>query len=181
MAAQGIDAVGEVGPGRLVQVLESRRQAVGPVFLRHAPQGPERVLQPFGQRHIALTPQHDMGVLEAGIGQPEVIQPMIKRLAGNGHAQFAHGSEIRQAHPARLVGLAKDHLLLGAMLGPPGAYPPLQRASDTRAEIGVAAQEFLENRNRPQPRRRLQQRNHLGLENVAQRIRAASVPRGLLL
>jgi hypothetical protein len=48
-------------------------------------------------------------------------------------------------------------------------------------EIGVAAQEFLEDRDRPDTRRRLQQRNHLRLENLAERVRAASVPQGLLL
>lgn len=148
---------------------------------RHTAERPERILQPLGQGHVALAAQHHMRMLETGIGQTEVIEPVIQRLTGDRHAELAHVGEIRQAHPARLVGLAEDDLLLGAMLGPPGPDPPLQSASDARAEIRVAAQEFIENRDRSQPRRRLQQLYHLGLENVAERIRPASAPWGLLV
>jgi len=44
-------------------------------------------------------------------------------LTGHGHAQFAHGGEIRQAHLARRADLPENDFLFGAMLGVPGAYP----------------------------------------------------------
>ena len=50
---------------------------------RHAAQRPQRVLQALGQRHEALAAEHDMGVLEAGEGEAEVIEPMIERNAGD--------------------------------------------------------------------------------------------------
>ena len=56
-----------------------------------------------------------MGMLEARVGQPEVIEPVIERLAGDGDAQVGHVGEIRQPHPARLMDLAEDHLLVRAV------------------------------------------------------------------
>jgi len=35
---------------------------------------PQRILQPLGQSHEALTTEHDMGVLPAREGQAEVIE-----------------------------------------------------------------------------------------------------------
>ena len=34
--------------------------------------------------------QYDMGMLETGIGQPEVIQPVIQRRSSHGHPELAH-------------------------------------------------------------------------------------------
>ena len=54
---------------------------------RRPAERPQGILQPFGQGDEALAAEHDMGVLEAGIGQPEVIEPMIERLAGDRDTQ----------------------------------------------------------------------------------------------
>jgi hypothetical protein len=147
MPAQGIDAIGEVCLGGPGEVLESGRQAVGPVFLWHPAQGPQRVLDPFGQGHVALAAEDDMRVLEAGVGQPEMIEPVIEGLAGDGHTELAHVGEIRQAHLARNVHLPEHHLPLGAMLGAPRPYPPLQGAPRAGRQIGMAALEFLPDRH----------------------------------
>ena len=48
-----------------------------------ATQRPERVLQALSQGDEALAAEHDMGVLEAGIGEPEMVEPVIERLAGD--------------------------------------------------------------------------------------------------
>ena len=170
MSAQRVNAVGEVGLSRLLQILERSREAVGPVILRNAAKRPEGILQPFGQRHIALATEHNMGMLEAGIGQPKVIQSVIQRLCGDRHAKLTHVGEVRQPHLARHVDLPKDNFLFGAVFGPPRAYPPLQRAPNARAQIGVSAQEFFEDGDRPQTGGGLKQRNHLGVEDIRQRV-----------
>ena len=95
----------------------------------------KRVLQALGQGDEALAAEHDMGVLEAGEGQAEVIEPVIERRAGDGDAEIAHVGEVRQPEPTGLMGLAEDHLLLRAMQRPPGADAALQRAADAGAEL----------------------------------------------
>jgi hypothetical protein len=37
------------------------------------PERPQRILQTLGQRNKALTAEHDMGMLEAREGEPEVV------------------------------------------------------------------------------------------------------------
>jgi hypothetical protein len=54
MGAQLLIAPGEVFLCIPVEVAERRRQAVAAVLFRHAAQRPQRVLQPFGERHEAL-------------------------------------------------------------------------------------------------------------------------------
>ena len=49
------------------------------MLARRAAERPEGVLQPFGERDIALAAEHHMGMLEARIGEPEVIEPVIER------------------------------------------------------------------------------------------------------
>jgi hypothetical protein len=118
-------------------------------------------------------------MLEARVGQPEVVQPVVERLAGDG--ELAHVGEVRQAEPPRLVQLAEEHLLLRAVQRPPGADPALQGAADGAAELRVSAQHLLENRDRPQARRALQKRHDLAFPDPGQRVRPAPSPwRGLL-
>ncbi len=149
---QGIEAVGKIVLSRLVQVLEGRRQAVGAVVVRSATKRPEGILQSLGRCHIALATQNHMGVLESAVGKTEVIQAMIQRLTGDGHTQFAHGGEIRKAHPARLMVLPENHLLPGTVLSVPGPYPPFRSAADTGPRLGVTTKEFLVNGDRADPR-----------------------------
>ena len=102
-------------------------------------------------------------------------------LARDGHPQFAHGGEIRQAHFAWLMGLPKDHFLLRAMFGVPSPYAPFQGTPDARAELGMEAQNLLVNGNRPDARRGLQYRHHHRVKDVGQWIRPAPPARLLLL
>ena len=60
-----------------------------------------------------------MGVLETREGQTEVIGAAIEDLAGDGHAEIGHLSEVRQAHPARRMLLTKDDLPIRAVHRPP--------------------------------------------------------------
>ena len=56
---------------------------------RRAAERPQGVLQALGQRHEALAAEHDMGMLPAGEGQAEVIEPVIERRAGDADAEIA--------------------------------------------------------------------------------------------
>src|SRR6478735_7847515 len=103
MAAELIVAARQVCAGLGVEIAEGRRKAVGTVLARYATERPQGVLQPFRQGHETLPAEHDMGVFEAGIGQPEVIEPVIQRGASDRNAGIAHVSEIRKAHPAGLM------------------------------------------------------------------------------
>ena len=53
-----------------------------------------------------------MGMLEPRIDQPEVVKPMFEPHAGDGDAEVGHVGKIRHAHPAGLMDLAEDHLLI---------------------------------------------------------------------
>lgn len=44
---------------------------------------PQGVLDVFRQGDETLATEHDMGMLEGGIGEPEMIEPMIERLASD--------------------------------------------------------------------------------------------------
>ena len=63
----------QVGAGVGVEVAERRRQAVTAMLARCPAERPQGVLQPFGQRYIALAAEHDMGMFEAAICQAEVV------------------------------------------------------------------------------------------------------------
>ena len=83
-------------------------------------------------------------MLEAGIGQAEVVETVVERRAGDGDGEIAHLGEVGQTHAPRFVDLAKDDLLVRAMDGAPGADPTLQGPAHARAELGIAPQNLLE-------------------------------------
>ncbi len=146
------------------------------MFVRSAAQRPQGVLQTFGQGDIALTAQHHMGVLEPRVDQPEVIEPMIERLARDGDHQVAHVGKIRQAHPPGLMHLAEHHLLLWPEQRAPGADPALHGPTHAIAQLWVATSDLLEDRHRPKARRRLQQRDDLAVPDRREGIGTTPVP-----
>jgi hypothetical protein len=155
------------------------------MLLGRAAQRPQCLLQTFGQSHDTLAAEHDMAVLEAGEGEPEVVEPMVERLTGNGnaevvHAEVVHDGEIRQAKPSRLMPLAEDHVLLRPMDGPPGADPTLEGATYAGTEIGMTAQHLLELGDRTEGRRRLQHRHELLVPQTRVWIRSVTTTDGFL-
>lgn len=62
-----------------------------------------------------------MRLLEARPDKPEVVKSMVQRDAGDADTEIGHVGEFRQTHPAGLVDLPEDDLLLRAMNGAPGA------------------------------------------------------------
>jgi hypothetical protein len=133
------------------------------MLLRCAAKRPERVLQALGQGREAFAAEHDVSVLEAGEDEPEVIEAMIERLAGDGDAERAGVGEVGQPEPAGLVRLAEDHLLLWPMERPPGEDPSLQRAADIGVEVGMTPAQLLKHADHPDARRSLQDRRDLGV------------------
>ena len=177
MGAQRPVALGHVVRVGLGEVAEGRRQTVGAVVAGRAAEMPERALQPFRQRREALAAEHHLGVGEARPGQAEVVEHVIERLTGDGHAKRAHVGEVRQALPARLMLLAEDHVLLGTVLCAPAVDPPFQGAPDARVQIRMSLHQLLEHAHGADLRTVLQDRHHLGLEDVGQRVRPTPAPR----
>src|SRR5260370_32688172 len=97
------------------------------------------LLRPLLERHEALAAKHDMGVLPAREGQPEVIEPVIERHTGDADAATAHVGEIGQTQPTRRVLLPENDLLLGAVEPPPGTAAPPPPAPDAGAPLRMAA------------------------------------------
>jgi len=79
-----------------IEIAEGGRQAIAAMLLRNAAERPQRILQALGQRDEALAAEHNMGMLEARECQPEVIEPMRQRDAGNRDAEHARVGEIGQ-------------------------------------------------------------------------------------
>ena len=130
-------------------------------------------------RKCGRSTEDDMGVLEARPGQAEVIEAVIERPAGDGDAEVVHVGEVRQPDHAGLVGLAEDHLPVRPVDRAPGADAALERAADAGIEVlRVAAHHLLEDGNRPEAGGSLEDRHHLGLEDVGQRVRTAPAARG---
>ena len=151
------------------------------MLARRAAQRPQRVLQAFGQRDVALATQDDVGVLEAGAHQPEVVQPVIQRHAQHGDAQVAHLGEVGQAHAPGFVGLAEHHLLFLAMQRAPGPNAAFERPTNARIELRVTPPQLVEYGDRPDAWRRQEQRDDLGLEDVEERIGPPSLARSLFV
>src|ERR1019366_2336798 len=84
--------------------------------------------------------------------------------------QIPHLGKIRQSHPPWLLPLTEDNLPVLTVQGPPMTDPPLNRSTQTVGNLRVASLHLLEDRDPPQPRRRLQHRYDLGVKNAHQRI-----------
>lgn len=78
-----------------------------------------------------------MGVLEAGIGEPEVIEPVIERRPRDRDADVAHVGEVRQSGSAGLVDLPEDDLLPHGWRAMRGFAAPGSAGSQPRVRDGV--------------------------------------------
>ncbi len=177
MFAQRVISPRQIRPRVCIEIAECCREAVTAMQTWGAAQRPQRILQAFGQGDIALAAEDDMGVLEARPDQPEMIEKMLERLAGDSDRhiiEVAHIGEVRQAHAARLVGLTENDLPVLAMPRTPCPDAPLHGPPDTGREIRMPAKHLLEYGDRPQPGRRLEKRDDLGVENLCQRVWSAS-------
>src|SRR5262249_40402702 len=129
----------------------------------------------------ALAAKHNMGMLETRECQPEVIEPMCQRDAGNRDAQRARVSEVRQAKTAGLMLLPEDDILFWAGQCPPTSHAPFPRAPDAGADLGVTPPYLFENRNGADAGGRLQERDDLAIPNIGKRVGASPATRRLPL
>jgi hypothetical protein len=75
------------------------------------------------------------------------------------------------------MGLKKDDFLVFAVPRTPASDAPLDRTPGSRRKPRMSAQHFLENGDRPKPRRGLEQRDDLGIEYIRKRVRPPAFSR----
>jgi hypothetical protein len=110
---------------RVGVAVDRRGQAIGAVTPRDSSQFPQGVLHPFAEALEALG-EADSAGLPVGIGEHEVIDQVVERLAEDGDAELVHAGEIRFGEPTRLVDLREVHLLGRPFEGSPLFDPTLQ-------------------------------------------------------
>jgi hypothetical protein len=81
-------------------------------------------LQTFAEALEALGEADGAG-LPVGIGEHEVIDQVVERLAEDGDAEFGHTSEVRFGEPSRLMDLREEDLLGRSFEGSPLFDPSL--------------------------------------------------------
>jgi hypothetical protein len=114
--------------------VDRRGQTISTVPSGNPSQFPQGVLQPFAEALEALG-EADRASLPVGVGEHEVIDQVVERLAGDGNAERAHVGEVTLGEPPRLVGLCEEHLLGRPFEGAPLFDPPLQT---TELDVGEA-------------------------------------------
>jgi hypothetical protein len=112
-------------------------QAIGTVSPWDSSQFPQGVLQAFGEALEALGEADGAG-LPVGVGEDEVIDDVVERLAEDGDAELGHAGEVRFGEATRLVDLGEKHLLGRPFEGPPLFDPALQA---TELDVGESARE----------------------------------------
>jgi len=127
-------------------------EPVGAVNRGHPAQLRQGVLQPVGERLERLGEADGAG-LPVRVGQHEVVDQVVERLAGDGHPQVGHVREVGGAQPAGRVDLGEEHFLDRPTSRPPDLDAPLEGAQLTVGKAaGVLALELLEEGQRLQPR-----------------------------
>ena len=107
-------------------------QAIGAVSLWNSSQFPEGVLQTLAETFKALGETDGAG-LPVGVGEDEVIDHVVERLAEDGDAEFGHAGEVRFGEPTWLVDLGEEHLLGRPFESTPLFDPALQA---TELDVG---------------------------------------------
>src|SRR3954469_4218628 len=107
-------------------------QAIGAVSPGDSSQFPQGVLQALAEALEALGEADGAG-LPVGIGEHEVIDQVVERLAEDGDAELGHAGEVALGETSRLVDLGEEHLPGRPFEGSPLLDPPLQA---TELDIG---------------------------------------------
>jgi hypothetical protein len=79
------------------------------------------------------------------------------------------------------VVLAEDDILLGPFDGAPGSHAPFQRAPDIGIKAGMPPPDLVKDGDRPDARRRFQDRHDFGVPNLSERIGPPASARRLFL
>jgi hypothetical protein len=110
----------------LREVVHRCAEAVAAVPSRHAPQLPQRLLEPAAECLKRLRKADGDG-LPIRVREREVIQQVLEWLAGDRHPQRVHDREIRGRQVARVVNLREHHLRPWPVRAPPVPDPSLER------------------------------------------------------
>lgn len=114
-------------------------QAIGAVSPGDSSQFPQGVLQTLAEALETLGEADGAG-LPVGIGEHEVIDEMVERLAEDGDAELGHAGEVALGEPPRLVDLCDEHLLGRPFEGTPAFDASLQATElDVGEPTGEAA------------------------------------------
>ncbi len=151
------------------------------MLARCATECPKRVLQPFGQRDIALAAEDDVSMFKARAGQSKVIQAVVQRDTHHGDAQAVHLGEVGQSEATGLVHLTEHDVTLRAMQCAPVANTPLQCATHVAREVWMAPKHLVQYGHGPDAGSGLEQRDDLGVKDRCQGIGAAARAWRLLL
>jgi hypothetical protein len=100
-------------------------QAIGAVSPGDSSQFPQGVLQALAEALEALGEADGAG-LPVGVGEDEVIDHVVERLAEDGDAELGHAGEVALGEPARLMDLGEEDLPWRPFEGPPLSDPSLQ-------------------------------------------------------
>lgn len=107
-------------------------QAIGAVSPGNSSQFPQGVLQALAEALEALGEADGAG-LPVGIGEHDVIDHVVERLAEDGDAELGHAGEVALGETTWLVDLGEEDLLGRPFEGSPQFDPPLQA---TELDIG---------------------------------------------
>ncbi len=119
-------------------------QAIGAVSPGDSSQFPQDVLQALAEALEALGEADGAG-LPVGVGEDEVIDQVVERLAEDGDAELGHAGEVALGEPTRLVDLGEEDLLGWPFEGTPLFDPSLQATElDVGEPTGKAALQFEE-------------------------------------
>src|SRR5207244_2412074 len=82
------------------------------------------------RRRKSLASENHPHMLPAAAGQPEMVQAMRERLAGDGDAEAVGDGEIGQRLAARIMALGEVNLLILAVQGAPSCDATLEGSAD---------------------------------------------------
>jgi len=117
--------------------VDRRGQAIGAVPFGDPSQFPQGVLQSLAEALEALGEADGAG-LPVGVGEHEVIDQVVERLAEDGDAELGHAGEVALGEPTRLMDLGEEDLLGRPFEGSPLFDPTLQA---TELDVGEPPRE----------------------------------------
>jgi hypothetical protein len=102
-----------------------RRQRIGAVYLRHAAQFRQRILQPCAEALEALG-KAQRARFPVRVGQHEVVEQVRQRLPVDGDPQARAVREVGRTQPTGMMHLGEEHFLGRPRQSPPLFDAPLQ-------------------------------------------------------
>jgi len=99
---------------------------------------------------------------------------MIEPRTGDHDPEPAHVGEVGQAHPARRMLLAEDHIPAGAVESPPFANAALQGPAHPGDDLGMPTANLFEDGHRADAGCGFQHRHDLAVPHSRERVGAAA-------